>query len=193
MKTRNIHNSFAKDLRNGKFEFMEDGGLYLPKAKVSIGGVFEHELWRDGSLIDVMSDSNLVVNQGLNHILDVVFSDVTAATDWYVGLFKTDTTPAATDTLATAGWTEIVYSTDVSQTVRPTWNEGGASSQQITNSASKATFDILTTITIYGAFLASVSSGTAGTLMAASKFAASRPVANSDQLLITYTLAASDV
>jgi hypothetical protein len=50
------------------------------------------------------------------------------------------------------------------------------------------------TKTIYGAFLASASakSATTGTLMAASKFSASRAVVNLDQLLLTYAFSAAD-
>jgi hypothetical protein len=48
--------------------------------------------------------------------------------------------------------------------------------------------------TVFGAFLVSASakSATTGTLMAASKFSASRAVVNLDQLLLTYALSCSD-
>jgi len=55
---------------------------------------------------------NLVVNVGLQHILDVVFAGDESAhaniDPWYVGLTAADPSPAAADTMAShAGWTEF--------------------------------------------------------------------------------------
>jgi len=187
-----MEKEFLKEVRNGHYE-VADNGLYLPRAKVLLGGVFTHELYRGGELIDVQSDSNTVVNEGLNHILNVVFHGGTQVPTWYIGLFEGNYTPQPTDTAANIA-TNATESTAYSETARPTWTEAAAASQQITNSASKATFTINATKTIYGAFLISNStkSGTTGTLAAASKFAASRAVVSADQLLITYTLTAAD-
>lgn len=184
---------FGRHFRNNDYEVTEDGGILLPKAKVILGGVFTHDLVRGGESLGIESDPNTVVNEGLNHILSIVFNAGTQLTTWYVGIFEGNYTPLATDTAAviTANATE---STAYSETTRPEWIEAAPASQQITNSASKAQFTMNATKTIYGAFLASssVKSGTAGVLMAASKFAASRSVVNLDQLLLTYTLSAAD-
>jgi hypothetical protein len=65
----------------------------------------------------------------------------------------------------------------------------------ITNSASRATFTMNATKTVYGAFLVSASakSATTGTLMAAAKFSTSKAVVDNDELLITYAFGASSV
>jgi hypothetical protein len=112
---------------------------------------------------------------------------------WYIGIFEANYTPLATDTAANIA-ANATESTAYDESTRVQWVEAAPSGQQITNSASKAQFTMNATKTIYGAFMVSAStkSGTSGTLLAASKFAASRSVVSADQLLITYTLSAAD-
>lgn len=131
---------------------------------------------------------NLVVNAGLNHILNVVFHGTTPVSPWYVGL-KLTGSPASADTLAThSGWSEATGYSDV----RKEYVEAAASGKSITNSANKASFAISSTATIAGAFIASASSGTTGTLMCAANFTAERAVESGDTLEVTYTLSAAD-
>lgn len=168
------------------------------KEKATIGGVFEIEHWRDGKLLDEWQEKNIVTNEALNHILNVVLhGSPSPSTTWYIGLFKSDYTPGAGDTLATPGFTEAVPTTDYDEAARQEWDEAdaGASSQQITNGsgtgATKATFNMAASNTIYGAFLCNAASGSSGVLFASSRFAAGRPVVDNDQLIITYTLQAA--
>lgn len=159
---------------------------------------WEWEHYRDGKLIDQWTDTNLITNEGLDEILDVMFSSATQITSWYVAIFEDDYTPIAGNTYATPGYTE---SSAYSEGTRPAWSEGGVSSQSITNSASKATFTINATKTIYGASL--VGGGTAastkgdtaggGTLYASSKFGVAKAVESSDVLKVTITINSSDV
>lgn len=182
-----------REIAAGHYEFNEQHEIFVPRAKVWLGGVFEHELIRGGKSLGVARDPNIVVNQGLDHILSVVCNAGTQVTAWFVGIFEGNYTPVAGDTAAniTANSTE---STAYTEATRVAWDEAAPSGQSITNSASKATFSMNATKTIYGAFLASASgkSATTGTLLAASKFAAARAVVNLDQLLITYALSAAD-
>ena len=64
-----------------------------------------------------------------------------------------------------------------------------ASGQQVTNSASRASFTFNAGTTIYGAFLVSSSTinGTTGTLISAAQFGSAKSVSNTDQILLTYT------
>lgn len=184
---------FRREVANRQYEITDSGGIYLPKAKVMLGGVFEVDHIRGGKSLGITRDHNIVVDQGLNHILSAVFNAGAQITAWYVGIFEGNYTPVATDTAAniTANSTE---STAYDEATRVAWVEAAPSGQSITNSANKATFTMNATKTIYGAFLASASakSATTGTLMAASKFSASRAVVNLDQLLLTYVLSCSD-
>ena len=130
----------------------------------------------------------MVVNEGLNYILGVTFSDETQDATHYLGLKGTGT-PAAGDTLAShATWSEITaYTGD-----RKAWTEGGASSQSISNSGSAAAFAINGAAEVYGAFLCVPETGTAQELVAAVDFASNRTLADGDTLNVTYTLTAAD-
>lgn len=143
---------------------------------------------RDGQIKWVETIENLIVNEGLNYLLDVALSGGAQITTWYVGLKGTGT-PAAGDTLVShASWSELnPYSGN-----RPAWVDGGVSGQSVDNSASKASFAITSSTTVYGAFLASVNTGTSGTLYAAGDFATSRAVQNGDTLEVTATFTMAD-
>lgn len=176
-----------------KFEVTENGQLYMPESRVFLGGVFEHELIRNGESLGVQRDANLVTNEGLDHVLSVLLAGGTQVSPWYVGLFEGNYTPVAGDTAATfvASSTE---STAYDEAARQAYVEAAPSSQSVTNSSNKATFTMNATKTIYGAFLASASakSATTGTLLSASRFSSSRAVVDNDQLLVTYTFSAAD-
>ncbi len=170
------------------------GGILLPEAGLIVGGSFHIEHVRAGKVIDEFDCPNLVVNEGLDHVLNAIFHGTTQITAWYLGLFEANYTPVATVTAATitAASTE---STAYDETVRQDYNEAASAGQSITNSANKATFTMNATKTIYGAFLVSAQakSATTGTLMSAAKFSAAKSVVDDDQLLLTYTFAASSV
>lgn len=130
---------------------------------------------------------NIVVTAGLNKLLDATFKTGLTSPAWYVG-FKGSGTMIAADTMAShSGWAELVPYSD---STRPAFTPGSISSGAVDNSASKAVFNINTSSTIYGCFLAdnSTKSGTTGTLYGGGDFGASRSVVNGDVLNITVTL-----
>jgi len=147
----------------------------------------------DGSVRWKDEIHNLVVNVGLDHLLDVTLSGATQITTWYVGLTDDSPTIAAADTMSShAGW---AVATGYSEAVRQTWTDAGVSSQSVTNSASKATFSINATDTIGGAFLTSdnTKSGTTGTLYAVGAFSGgNKAVVNTDTLEVTATFTMAD-
>lgn len=137
----------------------------------------------------------LIPNEELDHVLDVEFSAGTQITTWYVALMDIDHTPADSDTYANSMGTANYESTDYSESARPTWQDGGVSSQSITNSSNKASFTMAGNDTsIYGAMLVSVStkgdSGT-GILGVIGKFdAAKTGIQANDVLNVTITITA---
>ena len=139
----------------------------------------------EGNLKWVEKNYNLMTDEGLNDILDVYFSDGTQDTTHYVGLLTAST--VAGDTLA-SGLDEFTNYTGN----RQTWVEGGVSSKSISNTGNAASFSILGTGTITGAFLTNVDTGTAGVLICGVDFSAARSVANGDTLNVTYTLTIAD-
>jgi len=156
-----------------------------------VGGVFEVECFGpDGELKWKDTAKNIVTNEGLDHILDVVLHGTTAVSPWYVGLKNTGD-PGAGDTLASHGtWTENTnYTGD-----RKEYVEAAASSQSITNSASKASFAIDTdTQTISGAFLCGAATLNTATLLCVANFTGGDKSAdNGDTLEVQYTISAAD-
>jgi hypothetical protein len=145
-------------------------------------------------VIDAWEQSNLVVNEGLNSLLNVYLNGGTQIPSWFLGVFEGNYTPIATDTAVTISGNSTESSAYTSAT-RPQWNPAAASGQAITNSANRATFTFNATKTIYGAFLISNSTigGTSGTLFSAARFSSAKNVVNLDQLLLTYTFGASSV
>jgi len=162
------------------------------KAKVKFGGIFHFECYGpDGRLKWRDKAENLVIDEGLNHQLDILFDSGTTQIDpWYIGL--TDGTPTVDggDTLDShAGWTEVTaYTGDRKEFV------GARSSQSVDNSASKASFAINANgTTIGGAFLCGAATGTTATLLCAAAFTGGNKSADDgDTLEVQYTYSAAD-
>jgi len=181
---------FSRALRNHNYEVSESG-IFFPGANVMASGVYTHDV--NGK--DERTDSNIVVTEGLNSLLDVALHDATKIATWYFRLFSANTSPLATWTAAnfTANATEITSGTEgYSEATGQAFVEAAAAAGAITNSASKAAFTIATasSISVWGAGLLSNSTkgGTTGTLMSASKFGAVRTLYNTDVFNLGYTL-----
>jgi hypothetical protein len=169
-------------------------GILVPKQPIQVKGHYTGQIIRAGKIIDEFEVDNLVVNEGLNHILNTQFNAGTPVTSWYLGVYEGNYTPVSTVTAATIA-SAATESTAYASSTRPAWTPASPSSQSITNSASRASFVFNATKTIYGAFLISsaTKSGTSGVLFSAALFNAAKNVVNLDELLLTYTFTASSV
>lgn len=160
-------------------------------AGLKVSSVYEFEARnKDGELLWTETVKNIVVNVGLDDLLDKYFKGSTYTASHFVGL-KNSGTIAAADTMAShGGWTE---NTTYSNGTRPALTLGTVSGQSVSNSASRATFNINGSTTINGAFVTtnSTKGGTTGTLYGAADFAASRTLGNGDTLFVTITLTAA--
>jgi hypothetical protein len=108
---------------------------------------------------------NAVTREGIGYLLGTAFQASngghTIKTNFYVTQYKNNFSIVTTVTASAPGYTEITYgSGDVSQANRPVLTLGalstGADAISCDNSASKAVFNHLTTITVYGLSLVSV-------------------------------------
>lgn len=162
----------------------------MEQNKFKIGGYFTIEQVRDGKVIDSWVEDNIVVDSGLNYILDAALSGAAATTTFYVGLFSNNYTPISSTLI-----TDLVeVNAKYNEVTRPQWVEAGVSAKTVTNSASPAAFTFNASETVYGAFLCNYQTkgNTANTtVIAASKFTTARAVAASDELRVTYTISAS--
>lgn len=174
-------------LRAHKYERVDNGAIFVPSENLLVAGYFKHTV----NGLDERIDKNLVVDEGLNNLLDVNFNDGTQITAWNIGLFTANVSPAAgwTGANVTANSTEFINYT---QTTRQAWTSNGASAGGVvSNSSAVANFTADTGGgVVWGAFLAQASakSATTGKLNSASKFASSRTLLATDNLGISYTL-----
>ena len=182
-KLINLTNGMTAD---GGLKMTEDNNVDLRLKnpwEVVCKGSDGREKWRE-------LNDNLIVTVGLNALLTEFFKGSSYTATWCVGLKSTGTALAADTMSSHSSWTEI---TDYSESVRQTIVLGTPSAGSVDNSASKATFSINGTTTIFGAFLTSsnTKSGTAGTLYGVVDFGSSRAVISGDTLEITVTLTAA--
>jgi len=160
------------------------------------GGVFYFTCYdKDGNLKWEDKAKNLVVNQGLQDMNDEYFKGSAYTASWFVGLISgTSPTLAAADTLAShAGWTETTaYSGNRKAATFGTATTADPS--VIDNDASQAQFTMNGTVTVSGAFLASVDTGTSGVLFSEAEFEApgDRAVVSGDILNVKYTFSLAD-
>ncbi len=117
--------------------------------------------------------SNRVVNQGLNHFLNVGLRGTGAISTFYLAPFAADVTPSATVTAANFGATLTEF-TNYTQATRPVWtSDAAATAQFLENAVAPAlyTVDVNAQSSIYGAGLLSVGTKSSGSgiLVAAAK------------------------
>jgi len=171
-----------------------DGGLKMKEDKtvdLRLKNIWEvvckgsdgREKWRE-------LNDNLIVTVGLNALLTEFFKGSSYTATWGVGLKSTGTALAADTMSSHSSWAE---NTTYSESVRQTIVLGTPSSGSVDNSASKATFSINGTTSIFGAFLANSTTkgGTSGILYGVVDFGSSRAVISGDTLEITVTLTAA--
>lgn len=161
-----------------------------------VGGVFGIQHIRNGEVIHEEAVPNIVVNEGLDYILDAALSGGAQTVAFYIGIFENNYTPQATNVMATFAGAGVAgeITTAIDEGSRPAWTEAGVTSRTITNSASPASFTANATVSSYGAFLSTNNTlgGTSGILIAASRFSAVRNLVATDVLNVTYTLTIAD-
>lgn len=162
------------------------------KAGLKVKGKYEVEVMRGNKRHILIETKNGVTDEGLNTILDTMFSNLAPVTDWKIGLIDNVNFTAVdpSDTMGShAGWQEL---TNYSDTERVSWNPDDPSGGIITNSTA-VSFNIDADGTIKGLFLTSDGSkgGSVGILWATAVFATPVQVLNGDVLKVTYTVTAT--
>jgi hypothetical protein len=157
---------------------------------VTLNTFYEVECYRQGQLVWEDSFHNIVVTQGKNLLLDVMFRLGGAANAWFVGLVNNASFTGynVVDTAAShAGWLEA---TGYSQATRPAYVAGVAALGSMSNVLSRAIFSINASATIQGAFMSNSSTkgGAGGSLYGVGSFFAPRTVIIGDDLSVKITL-----
>ena len=141
---------------------------------------------RGGKVIKEGVGHNMVVTQGINKMLDIMFYGETQITGWSIGLINNTPAPSlsSSDTLAShVGWSEF---TDVD--ARATWAPAGAVLGVQTN-GSPIEITITDTGVVYGFFMTDAASGSSGVLWATAGFSTGvLSVIADDVIKITYSI-----
>lgn len=176
---------------------IQDGRIQLEGAsRIQIGGAFKVNDY--GREHGVTIEPNLLVTQGLIHLLNSAFAGGAQITNWYLALFSNDYTPTDALTAAAFPATAGEINAGVTGATRPAWSRSAAvATPDVGNTGAEAVFTYAAggPYNVYGVALlsSSVKGGTGGVLAAASRFAVSRlnQIAG-DKLGIEYVISASD-
>ena len=138
---------------------------------------------------------NLIVNEGLAHILNVALGTIPKPAGYYLALFSGATAPAANWTASNFASvsSEIVSMTEgYTSATRPAWTPTNTATGSIDNMTTVASVTIATAtaLNVTGAALLTNSTrgGTTGVLVSATKYATTRVFQNGDIYEIGYRL-----
>ena len=188
----------AKAIGQNKHE-LSDQGIYIPKARAFVGGVFRHAHAAAGEDFGPWQvDPNRMVKEGLDYLLNTAFRGAAQTTQFYLAPFSGNVTPAADWKGSTFAASANEF-TGYTEAQRLPWNTADAANQAISNSAALAaatlTYAAGGPYNLYGlGLLAAPAKGaTTGPLIAATRFATPRTnqIAG-DRLALEYTLTAKD-
>ncbi|WP_151803692.1 hypothetical protein [Acinetobacter bereziniae] len=187
---RNQQQAILNDLSAGRFEETE-GGIYLPHQRLNASGEYFDRI--NGG--EWQTTNNLVVNEGLAHLLNVALGSKAKSAGYYLALFSGATAPAQNWTAANFASVaaEIVSMTEgYTNATRPQWTPTDTNTNSIDNFTSVAKVTIATSsqLTVTGAAMLtnSTKGGTTGTLISASKYTAPRVFQDGDEYEIGYRL-----
>lgn len=185
-----LHKEIQQSLHNEQFDLTEEG-LYLPRQGIMVKGEYFDRL-NDG---EWERTPNLVVTEGLAHILNTALGSTAKAAGYYLALFSGATAPAANWTAANFASvaSEIVSTTEgYTNATRPEWTPANTTTGSIDNMSATASLTIATTSTLNvtgaGLLTNSTRGGTSGVLISATKFSATRTFQTGDVYQVGYRL-----
>ncbi|WP_441373626.1 hypothetical protein [Acinetobacter lwoffii] len=189
----NVKKELVQAVQDENFDVTPEG-IYFPKQGIFARGEYFDRV--NGG--EWQRSPNLVVNEGLAHILNVALGSKAKSPGYYLALFGGSTAPAANWTAANFASVaaEIVSLTEgYTNATRPQWNPSESTGNSIENLAAVASVTIATTsqLNVTGAALLTNSTrgGTSGVLISATKYAAARTFQNGDVYELSYRLSLS--
>lgn len=189
----------ARELRRHRYERSHEG-LLLTRMGVFVGGAMKVRDYRDGHQQSVAIDANTLLNEGLNHLLNVGFPPTggyAQITQWYLAPFKGNYAPDPTLTAAQFPVAADEF-TAYTATTRPALvipRLATAQSTGNTGSEARITLAAGGPYNLYGCIIVSSSAkgATTGIGMAAVRFDHPRlNMAGGDQLGVEYVFTATD-
>ena len=185
-----LRNELAAAIHKEQFDVSE-GGIYFPRQGVLARGQYFDRV-NGGAWART---PNLIVTEGLAHILNVALGSTPKPAGYFLALFSGAAAPAANWTAANfaAVASEIVSLTEgYTSPTRPAWTSANTNTGSIDNMAAVASVTIATAaqLNVTGAAILTnnAKGGTTGALVSATKYAAARVFQNADVYDIGYRL-----
>ena len=187
----NLQHELAADLARERFDITDDG-IYFPRQSILAAGEYFDRI--NGG--EWERTPNLIVTEGLAHILSVALGATAKPAGYFLALFSGAAAPAANWTAASfaAAASEIVSMTEgYTSPTRPAWTPPASTdTNSIDNMAAIASVTMATAgqVNVAGAAMLTNSTrgGTTGKLISATKYAAERVFQNGDTYDIGYRL-----
>lgn len=186
-----LRNELALAIHKENFDVTAEG-IYFPKQGVMASGEYFDRI--NGGQWD--QTPNLIVTEGLAHILSVALGATAKPAGYFLALFSGTAAPAANWTAANfaAAASEIVSMTEgYTSPTRPAWTPpASTATNSIDNMAAIASVTIATAgqLNVNGAAMLTNSTrgGTTGALVSATKYPVTRVFQNGDTYDIGYRL-----
>jgi hypothetical protein len=185
-----LRNELAAAIHKEQFDVSESG-IYFPRQGVLARGEYFDRV-NGGAWART---PNLIVTEGLAHILNVALGSTPKPAGYFLALFSGAAAPAANWTAANfaAVASEIVSLTEgYTSPTRPAWTSANTNTGSIDNMAAVASVTIATAaqLNVTGAAILTnnAKGGTTGALVSATKYAAARVFQNADVYDIGYRL-----
>ena len=186
-----LRNELAAAIHHENFDVTAEG-IFFPKQGVMASGEYFDRI--NGG--DWERTPNLIVTEGLAHILSVALGATAKPAGYFLALFSGAAAPAANWTAASfaAAASEIVSMTEgYTSPTRPVWTPpASTATNSIDNMAAIASVTMATAgqLNVSGAAMLTNSTrgGTTGALISATKYAAGRVFQNGDTYDIGYRL-----
>lgn len=186
----NMHKHRAEALRrlqNHEYELTSDGGVLVNKMGLLFAGHWETQATGEAGW---SIDPNIVVNEGILHLLTTTLAQGPQKAAFYIVPFGGNVTPAASWTAAnfTANATEF---TNYTESTRVLWAKDAAAANAIGNNTTASLFTMNTgggTVRGAGLISDSTKSATTGVLIAAARFSTDKVLAVSEELRVKYII-----
>lgn len=189
----NILNARSRDralelIQRGHYD-QNEAGLFVPDMGLRIAGHFETSV--NGGPWEV--SPNLVVTEGLNHILSVALGQGTQKSAFYIAPYSGNVTILAAWNASNFASNTTEF-TNYDESTRVLWQDDAVAAGVINNNTNPAVFTIGSGGgTIRGAGLLEIStkSATTGVLICAANFSTAKTLAEDDELRIKYGITAT--
>ena len=187
-----LKKELRRDMRAEVFDLTDDG-VYFPRPGILARGEYFDRInsgpWN--------RTPNLIVKEGLIHILNVALGSTSKPAHYYLALFSGSAVPAS-------NWTAQNFHDNASEIIsmsegytsptRPQWTPTNADADthiDNTNSVASLTIAATGSINVNGCALLTDNTrgGTSGVLVSATKYAATRVLQNDDTFVVGYRIA----